>query len=235
MSPASFINLALMAAMKVTDEATENGDAELLLQSLKDVRPLTEDPLLNAIYQKLEPHLTRSLPVPLLSGEGQLGEGVQAGTQIVLNPKTLTEPNLALFVMAHEAAHAEGRHTVRRAALRETGPLLQTQEGGKPALRQADWEMEYQADARGAELAVKAGLQDARPVLKTLLQSSQDEEHPDGYERAVAVRGAFQALGVEVSENDWQILLEETQPKRDAQRRAQEKEEQYRQALARYV
>jgi hypothetical protein len=164
-----------------------------------------------------------------------VGEGLAAGKQVLLNPEKLTEPNLALFVLGHELAHAEGRHTVRSAALRATGSLLPAQQGGKAALRQAEWDLEYEADARAVELAVKAGLRDARPALKILLESKGGREHPDGYQRAVAVRESFRDRGVEVSESDWQILLEETHATRDAHRRAQEKEDKFRRSLAQYV
>ncbi len=234
MTPAAFINLALIAAMKVTDEATENSDAKALLELVDDHRPVDECSFLSGLYDRLAPHLSRQLPPPLLSTDALVGEGLHAGTQILLNPLNLKDPNLALFVMAHEAAHAEGRHTVRRAALRETGFLLNHGCEGS-VLQEATWQLEFEADARAAELAVKAGIQDVRPVLKTLLESREGEEHPDGYRRALAVRDRFRALDVEVSDETWQALMLETRPSRDAHREAQKKEEEFRRALASFV
>lgn len=234
MTPAAFLNLAMTAAMKVTDEATENWDAEAMLSLVQDEQPLEESPLLDGLYDRLEPHLARPLPTPLLSTHPLIGEGLHAGTQILLNPLTLTDPSLALFVMAHEAAHAEGRHTVRRRALEEAEPLL-GRDNGSAALQEAKWQLEYEADARATELSAKAGIGNVRSVLKTLMESPQGEEHPDGYQRAVAVRDRFRTLGVEVTDACWQSVVDETQPGRDAHRRKQQEEESLRRLMARLV
>lgn len=234
MNPGALLQAAMLAALQVTDETTERWDADTLLQSVQDERPVTDSPELSAIYARMQPHLQRALPQPLLSEDPLLGEGAQAGPQVLLNPRRLQDPNLATFVLAHELAHAEGRHTVRQAALREAAQWFPHEEG-RSALQEAQWNLEREADARAVELSVQAGLRDPRPILETLLQSPQGDEHPNGVERATAVRDGFRDRGVEISAQDWQLLFDRTQAVRDAHQLAQQKELAFRRALASFV
>ncbi len=210
LAPGTVVNLAVVAAMQVTDQAVEVKDAHAFGGLLESTETLQSHPEIQSLWERLRPHLAVPLKEPVLTRDSQVREGLHAGQQIFLNPSYLSDPDETLFILAHEAAHAELRHGVRSAGLREAERYLgRGNAEGPQALEQARWALEVQADVRAAQLSSLVGI-DPLKVLKTLLLSKQDREHPDGTSRAVAAKDQFSASGVKVSDSEWERLLEET-------------------------
>lgn len=231
LNPTATVNLAVLAAMKVTSTPAESEDAEVFAELIGDSRGVDTHPWTKEAWTKLQPHLAMPLDAPLLTDSHRVRGGTHTGRQVYLNPEGFKDPHETLFVMAHEYAHAELRHGVRRAALRNTEALfgIITPKQSE-ALEEVRWDLEFQADSRAVELTAKTGI-DPLPVLETLLQSGADRDHPGGLARATAVRNEFAKHGIQVSEQDWNRLMDETAQTRAYHEERELKEREFRESL----
>ncbi len=150
---------------------------------------------------------------------GKFGPAMFVGQTVFLNESELkTMPaDVRIFLIGHELGHIEHRDSAAKIGM---GTLAILEPGLELDPNAVSKEMEYAADRRAAEIAAREG---CRPheILKTLLSWPGGGTHPEALPRAEAVRKTMGQNGVEISDADYQSLIDETEPIRQAARKAQ--------------
>lgn len=171
---------------------------------------------LTALWDRLAPHFP-SLEAPLAL-DAPVGPGMFVGRSLFANGEEKLPEPVALFFLAHEAGHVENRDSARKqgqAALKAAGAEL------GDAIQDADRAMEFAADRRAAEVVARLGC-DPAPILEELLTLAAGPEHPDGLERARAVRQVMGEHGAPLAEDRWLELVARTAPLRAENQRKQD-------------
>lgn len=223
------VKLAQQAAVSLVDEDVEQSEAGRHDEFL---RAEPADPHVLGVWEQLQSRAGTRLPPPKVSDAAELDLGAQAGNQVYLERKALTN-ELAVadqltFVLAHEMGHVVHHDSARRIGIEQARNLLSSDSLKLgDACRQATRQMELEADAFAAGLMVGMNC-DSAGLLAKLLSLTAGHEHPDGLQRAEVVRGFLP-----VSDDIWGALLEKTATARAISRQRDEDEAAFREALTR--
>lgn len=150
---------------------------------------------------------------------GKFGPAMFVGQTVFLNESELKPmpAEVRIFLIGHELGHIEHRDSAAKIGM---GTLAIFEPGLELDPNAVSKEMEYAADRRAAEIAAREG---CRPheILRTLLSWPGGGTHPEALPRAEAVRKTMGQHGVEISDSDYQALVDQTEPIRQAARKAQ--------------
>ena len=218
--------LALAQEIGLQLDDGKNADGETFKASQSDKLDLNPEHLekRDRIWSKIAQVTGTTFETPtLLNGPGN-GPGRFVGKSLFADGETLAglPDEVALFYTAHEVGHLEHGDDVRKQGMTNLKSALPTEQRDSltQARRDADWEMEFGADARAAEIAAQADC-DPRPILRDLMQEPSGQEHPAGLERAARVRNIMATNGKPVSDEEWTAMVLQTAPSREAKQQAQ--------------
>ncbi len=217
LGPVALVSLTREAARLTLDPTLEAKAGEEALGELS-TRPLEENSNLEAAWKHFQPQLSRRVEEPLLTDRDLIDMGAATGTQVVLNFPETVSSELATFITAHEVAHAELGHWQQAHALEYARRLAPLGAETARAFRQAERDMELEADRRAVELT-SGLLADPAAILRELIHTKVGPSHPDGLTRALNAREAFAQQGLKVSEQTWSEMVEATQQRREKEER----------------
>jgi hypothetical protein len=150
---------------------------------------------------------------PTLLADEMTGPGRFVGQRMFADGEAFGKlpDEVALFYTAHELGHIENSDGARKTGMTA---LAQELPNVSPTVltemrQEKDWEMEYRADERAAEIAAKAGCEPG-PILLDLLTEPSGSQHPPGLERARRVRSVMAAHGQSVTDGQWSEWVEST-------------------------
>lgn len=222
--PAALL-LAQAVGMEMDDRKNAAGEAfKAAHKDQLDLHPEHQAKLDRIWSQIVEVSRTTFEKPTLLTGP-ESGPGRFVGKSMFAEGATLANlpDEVALFYTAHEVGHLEHGDDARKKGMIDLKNALP--EGQRGALteprQQLDREMEFQADARAAEIAAKAGC-DPRPILRDLMQEPSGAEHPAGLDRAAKVREVMASHGKAISDEEWLAMVFQTAPSREAKQKAQD-------------
>ena len=174
-------------------------------------------------WSRVSRHATRDIDCKTVD-EGKFGPAMFMGQTVFLNAHELQgmPEEVQLFLIAHEVGHVEHRHSAGKVGL-STLTVLEPNLAFDPNV--ASKEMEFAADRRAAEIAAREG---CRPheILRTLMGWLGGNTHPEGVDRARAVRQTMAEHGATLSDGEYEQLLQETEVVRQQARAAEREQEE---------
>lgn len=173
-----------------------------------DPRLKASEARLRQVFDKVASQSTAPAELELWGRAGEasaLGETIFAGQR--LTQRLDSEPCLA-YIFAHELAHVEHQDSQGLLGVLALGDLVHKDVGEDQwnlMERSYSHSVEFAADRRAAEMVARLGY-DPRPILRMLMHSPHDGDHPAGLKRAQLVREVFAEHGVKISPADWKSL-----------------------------
>lgn len=166
---------------------------------------------LGGLWRRVSAHSCSQLEAPQQLPNLQVGEGMFFGQSLFFDPQRLSRlpEEVQIFLLGHELGHVELRHSSQKLGMQ----WLQGQAGVDLGL--ASQEMEFAADRRAAEIAAREGCS-PEPILREVLTWSGGKTHPEPIARAAAIRATMAEWGQMLEEGDWERLVAETEPARQA-------------------
>lgn len=208
---------ALALAQEVGVEMRPSGDpwGEKFLAKKADSVDQRPEPnqKMTQVWQKIVEVTGTEENQPVLLEDKASGPGRFVGRSMFADGETFQELpfETALFYTAHELGHLENSDASRKSGMSALAGGLSPMNQGilREARKEKDWEMEYQADDRAAEIAAKAGCEPG-PILRDLMLEPSGTQHPPGLERAKRVRDVMASHGKSVSDEQWQGWVDST-------------------------